>query len=368
MRNPDDGSPADAEIPSSFAVSGAAAIEDRDRRLETLRDRREPVNIVGESGAAGSRAPRRTRCARARRPPANWQRTCSTGDRDGGMLPASRNREDVMGQPGRLLVLIACFATALAAWPSETAAQRRRPAPVPQHRAVTPGSVVFIGGYFYDPFFGPYPWWTRAAYPHRYHPMFDSRAVVRVIATPKDAAVYVDGFYAGTVHDFNDWWQGLPLAPGAHEIVLFLDGYRTARDRVYLAPGSTFKLYATLAPAMPGEPSQPPWLAPPVPPPPAGTYLPPRTGQPARPLPWPPAESRDATATLSLRVQPADAEVVIDGERWSSSDGVQFVIELPAGLHRLRIARPGYRPYASEIQLRDRQTTRLNVTLVPETQ
>jgi len=30
------------------------------------------------------------------------------------------------------------------------------------------GHVVFIGGYFYDPFFGPYPWWGPAMYPYPY--------------------------------------------------------------------------------------------------------------------------------------------------------------------------------------------------------
>src|SRR5262252_9709378 len=29
------------------------------------------------------------------------------------------------------------------------------------HRPTRPGVVVFVGGYFYDPFFGPYPWWNR---------------------------------------------------------------------------------------------------------------------------------------------------------------------------------------------------------------
>src|ERR1700736_7068656 len=32
---------------------------------------------------------------------------------------------------------------------------------------------VFIGGYFYDPFFGPYPWWGPGAYPYPYFPVYD---------------------------------------------------------------------------------------------------------------------------------------------------------------------------------------------------
>ena len=40
-----------------------------------------------------------------------------------------------------------------------------RPAPRVVPRPTSRGSIVFIGGYFYDPFFGPYPWWPRPVHP-----------------------------------------------------------------------------------------------------------------------------------------------------------------------------------------------------------
>ena len=178
----------------------------------------------------------------------------------------------------RSLVLITLTAVLLAV-ASQAVAQRRRPAP-PPHRPPARGAVVFIGGYFYDPFFGPYPWWARGAYPYPYYPVFDNRATVRVIAEPKDAGVYVDGFYAGTVHDFNDWFQGLPLPPGGHEVVLYMEGYRTTRDRVYLQAGQELKIRHMLERLPAGEMSEQPVHAPPVPPPPDGTYMPPRTPRP----------------------------------------------------------------------------------------
>src|SRR5690348_14342810 len=119
--------------------------------------------------------------------------------------------------------------------PPETA--HAEPHHAPPRPPFSHGAVVFVGGYFYDPFFGPYPWWPHPAYPHPYWPMFENRAVLRVLATPDDAAVYVDGFYAGIVDDFNSFFQGLPLPPGGHEVVLYLAGYRTIHRRVYLAPG-----------------------------------------------------------------------------------------------------------------------------------
>jgi hypothetical protein len=78
----------------------------------------------------------------------------------------------------------------------------RRPPPRPSRPAVVLRGHVFIGGYYDDPLFGPYPWWPRTHYPYRYFPVYDDRAEVRVLATPKSTAVYVDGFYAGIADDF----------------------------------------------------------------------------------------------------------------------------------------------------------------------
>jgi hypothetical protein len=264
----------------------------------------------------------------------------------------------------RVCILAAAFA-ALMAWPSSALAQRDEPV---HRRPATRGNVVFVGGYFYDPFFGPYPWWAQRVYPYAYFPRYGDTAVLRITATPKDAAVYADGFYAGTVHDFNDWFQGLPLPAGGHEVVLFLDGYRTIRQRVYLQPGSTFKLQVTLERVGPGEVTEPPTVAPPVPPPPDGTFTPPRTPNSQRPAGPPPDPLRPecGVATLRLQIQPAAADVTIDGEHWASSDGMHFVVDVTAGTHRVTVEKPGYRSYATQIELQDGVVTRLNVTLTPQ--
>jgi len=229
---------------------------------------------------------------------------------------------------------------------------------------------VFIGGYFYDPFYGPYPWWGRG-YPYGYYPLYyDSRAAVRIMVKPNDAAVYVDGFYAGIVDDFDNVFQSLPLTPGGHEISFFLEGYRTERRRVYLSPGSSIKLRQNLERLPAGVPSEPPTVAEPVPPPPNGTYSPPRTpprGQPAPPPQLPEPGSRaDGYGTLSLRVQPLDAEVRIDGERWDTSDQGVFAVQVSAGRHRVEISKPGYQRYETEVTVREGEGTPVNVSLSPE--
>jgi PEGA domain len=227
--------------------------------------------------------------------------------------------------------------------------------------------VVFVGGYFYDPIFGPYPWWRRPAYPYAYWPIYDERAVLRVVATPENAAVYVDGFYAGSVDDFDGYFQGLPLPPGGHLIALYLEGYRTVHRSVYLAAGSTFKLHETMERLPAGEASEPPPVAPPLPPPPEGSYIPPRTapGTPRPPIRTP-DERTTRAGTLTLHVQPSSAEVWIDGERWVSSDGGRFVIQLPAGTHCVEVVSAGYRRYSGEVEIQGGESVPLNVSLIRE--
>jgi len=280
-----------------------------------------------------------------------------------------------MRRLGRIVVLAAAIAGTIAAAPDAAFAQRGRshPQSPPAHRAQpNRGRVVFIGGYFYDPFFGPYPWWSPWAYPHLYYPeYFDARATVRISSHPDELAapamVYVDGFYAGIVEDFDNFFEGLPLTPGGHEIVIFMEGYRTVHQRVYLAPSSTFVLRYTPERMAEGMTSEPPVIAPPVPAPPDGTYLPPaRTWSTSPNATRPVATTGEAIGSLSLQVQPGDAEVRVDGELWASSDGGRYVLQVAGGKHRIEIAKVGYRTYTTDVQVRSDQKYALNVTLTPQ--
>jgi len=249
----------------------------------------------------------------------------------------------------------------------------RRRAPEPARPPTRPTVVlrghVFIGGYFYDPVFGPYPWWTRHTYPYWYYPVYDNRAELRVMVTPRDAAVYVDGFYAGIVDDFDGVFQPLHLPPGGHQIALYRDGFRTAYHNVYLRAGSTMKLHDSLVPLPRGVRSEPPPFAPPVPPPPVGTYRSPRTPPPAGGPPPPqvpgPATQAEGFGTLEIRVQPAGADVTIDGERWLSSDEGKYVLQVQPGVHRVEASREGYQRFSMEVEAIEGETTPLNVSLMP---
>jgi len=256
-------------------------------------------------------------------------------------------------------------------------AHAQRPFARPMHR----GAFVFVGGYFYDPFFGPYPWWSPSLYQYGYYPVYDDSAAVRIQAKPKEAAVYVDGFYAGIVDDFDGIFQRLTLSPGRHELTLYLDGYRTQHQEIYLEPRSTFKVSYRMERLAAGETSEKPALAPALPPPPPGSYVPPRSPArgpfaplpaPAGPLPTPgppPVAASGATANVGaivIRVQPAGADVMVDGERWVSSDDERLVVQVSVGQHHIEVRKSGYRVLATDVDVRGGATVPLNISLSPE--
>src|SRR5262249_38516147 len=135
------------------------------------------------------------------------------------------------------------------------------------------GRVVVVGGVyapysywgsgFYDPWWGPYPYAYPPPFPYRYR---DAVADVRLEVKPKEAEVYVDNFYAGIVDDFDGVFQRLHAPPGEHEITLYLEGYRTVRQRVYLSADNTFKIKYTMERLAAGEQPEP-RPQPPAPPP-----------------------------------------------------------------------------------------------------
>jgi hypothetical protein len=75
----------------------------------------------------------------------------------------------------------------------------------------------------------------------------------------------------------------------------------------------------------------------------------------------------DGFGSLSLRVQPADAEVLIDGEPWRGSlDNGALVLQLGAGTHHVEIRKDGYRSYLTDIPFANGQTRTLNVALTKQ--
>lgn len=194
---------------------------------------------------------------------------------------------------------------------------------------------------------------------------------LKVDVQPKEAAVYVDGYFAGKVDEFDGAFQRLHVSPGEHEITVYLEGYKSLHEKLYLSPNSTRKIEGSLERLSPGEP--PEAMPVPVEPPPPGEpgRIPPAgrgPGAPHRGAP-PPRESPSKAAassvgSLSIRVQPGGAEILIDGERWEGPSGDErLIVQVSEGRHRIEIRKEGYEPFSAEKDVRPGVTESVNVSL-----
>jgi hypothetical protein len=271
----------------------------------------------------------------------------------------------------KTLALACALVGAALLWPTDAQGQHRRGVHSGGGR-----SVVVVGGYFYrpwfyDPWFGwgyPYGWYPPYGYGGRYA----DDATLRLQVEPKETEVFLDGYYAGTVDDFDGFFQRLRLEPGEHEVQLYLPGHRSVRQKVYLQPTGTFRVKHTMQPLAPGDTPEP------RPDPPASPPPQPRGGYDAfgrrdrseRPQPPERAEgsSRDSQfGAVAIRVQPGEAEILVDGERWDGPDSSdRLVIQLAEGEHRIEVRREGFSTYSSTVRVRRGETTALNVSLVRE--
>ena len=263
----------------------------------------------------------------------------------------------------------------------------RREAPASRREAAPPrrGGVriaaaprrggVVIGAYYrplslwmaydpYDPFFYPPYRNPYGRYPRRgARPFFYGDASLRLQVTPRETQVFVDGYYAGIVDDFDGVFQRLDLESGGHEIALFLPGYKTLSEKVMLQRGRTLQLRHTMMPLARGEVSEPPAVA----------SAPERPSQPAPgQADRDEEETRDAEprvgdasfGAIAIQVQPADADVVIDGERWEGpAVDEALVIQLAPGAHRVEVRKEGYRSYTAQVDVRNGRTTPINISL-----
>ncbi len=339
------------------------------------------------------------------------------------------------------VLLGATLAASVMLWPADSHAQAARRTP-PHGGPVYGGggghpvyvAPVYRGGYYYRPYYyspyyspfywGSYGWgygwglglgygygWGWGPYGYGYpgygygygYPGwgygYGGYSEARILIEPKElrkqAKVYVDGFYAGVVDDFDGWSQRLDVPPGNHEVTVYLEGYKSIHERVLFQPRETVKITGMLERLPPGAPPE----APPQPPPPPpqqqqrqGNYSAPgqnsgpiqsgppvpygqygrtrRAPQPQEPEPQAQAQAHmggEASdfGTVSIRVQPHDADIYVDGERWQTSDDQQgFSIQLAPGRHRVEVKKSGYKTFSAEVDVQPGELTPVNVSLL----
>ena len=270
----------------------------------------------------------------------------------------------------RLSLALGLAALVIGLLPSTAHAQRGR-GRVPVVRP----AVVYGGWYspFYDPFWG-YGGWGPWGWPRSYYRGYDliPTSSARVQVSPRNTEVYVDGYLAGTADDFDGFAQRLRVEPGEHVIELYLDGHKAITQSIYFQPGETYRLRHTMEPlaageAAPARPSPKPTSAAPAPPPPGERRGPgPGPMGPRGPRGPVMREGRSEEAgTLAIRVQPADAVVLIDGQRWDSSGGQRLDVQVAPGSHRIEVQKDGYQTFSTTVQVRPGESTPINVSLTP---
>ena len=94
---------------------------------------------------------------------------------------------------------------------------------------------VFVGpgpGWGYSPYWGAYP------YPYGYYGYAPATGAVKFDTIVRDAEVYIDGGYAGTVGKLKT----MQLRPGSYDIEVRALGRTRFDKKVYVAAGKTLHL------------------------------------------------------------------------------------------------------------------------------
>jgi hypothetical protein len=278
----------------------------------------------------------------------------------------------------RLSLIVVLLAVVAISWPSPAYAQRRGGG------GRGPSRVVVVGSpYLYDPFYSPWfgAQWGGWGYPYPYPPYGGYRfaapdATLRLEVEPKTASVFVDGYFAGTVDDFDGVFQRLHVDPGEHDVVVYLEGFRSIHEKLYVGPNSSRKITRQMERLAAGEPNEPkpepsaearerePEGPPPSqgPPPSPGR----RAAAPRRGSDGPSAAMQVSRAgTVAIRVQPGDAEIIIDGERWAhgAGDDDRLIVQLADGPHQIEAHKDGYRQMSVDVEVHRGETVPVNISL-----
>ena len=232
-------------------------------------------------------------------------------------------------------------------------------------------------GYSYGDYYGYYPSANYRSYRYR----SGNIAQIRTLVEPAKTRVYVDGYYAGIVDEFDGLLQRLSVSPGRHEITLKLEGYKSHTFAVYVNREQTLKLRWDMAKGS-GETrdTASDYDRPPVngdddrdfdrdrddddaddrdndretarsPRETARTQVDrSREVDSDRDRPSAPPSRDGVRGEVLLEIEPADASVYIDGEFHGKASQLHRV-ELSPGRHRIEVVRPGYKTEEAEIEV-----------------
>lgn len=213
---------------------------------------------------------------------------------------------------------------------------------------------------FSDPFYTPWFPYQYGWYPPfpAFGQMYGPASSLRLQVSPRDTEVFIDGYFAGIVDDFDGVFQRLRLEPGEHDVTLYMAGHRTVTQKVLLQPGGTFRIRHAMEPLPAGEQAEPRPVAP------ADAQFRARPGGPPSRVRGTVDRGDTSFGAIAIRVQPGDAEVFIDGERWEGpASDEALVVQIAPGTHRIDVRKDGYRGYTAQVEVSAGQTAPLNISL-----
>jgi hypothetical protein len=105
-------------------------------------------------------------------------------------------------------------------------------------------------GYGYGAYGYPYGGYPAYGYPYAAYSYGYGRPYggVRIDLPQRDAEVWADGYFAGTVDNFDGTMQQLNLTPGTHRIEVREKGFDTVSFEVNVEPGRTVTYRTALRP------------------------------------------------------------------------------------------------------------------------
>lgn len=104
-----------------------------------------------------------------------------------------------------------------------------------------PYSWYGLHGYYNDPYYYGAPYYYGS--PYYGAPVYSQpddayyTGELRLLVEPREAEVYVDGYFAGNVDDFDGIFQSLRLEEGTHKIEIVAPGYEPLEVDIRTEPG-----------------------------------------------------------------------------------------------------------------------------------
>jgi hypothetical protein len=118
---------------------------------------------------------------------------------------------------------------------------------VPRGRTYNYGG--FYGGFpYYGAGYYGYGYGGYGGYPYSRYGSGYEFGELRLQVEPRHAEVYVDGYFAGHVDDFDGVFQSLTLEDGGHKIEIVAPGFETLEVDIRILPGRKVTYRGVLRP------------------------------------------------------------------------------------------------------------------------